>query len=104
MWIRDGAGYFFGPIFIHPEETEHEPTKMFYKKEVFLSNLEEACPMTCIIGSLNFPHDPHSAEKMKKIFARVLFLFFCREMYRVVLQRIPVMSANGSPRRGCPAL
>ncbi|XP_078804069.1 protein polybromo-1 isoform X3 [Oryzias latipes] len=50
MWIRDGAGYFFGPIFIHPEETEHEPTKMFYKKEVFLSNLEETCPMTCIIG------------------------------------------------------
>uniref|UniRef100_A0A3Q3XI85 Protein polybromo-1 n=1 Tax=Mola mola TaxID=94237 RepID=A0A3Q3XI85_MOLML len=50
MWIRDGAGYFFGPIFIHPEETEHEPTKMFYKKEVFLSNLEETCPMTCTIG------------------------------------------------------
>ncbi|XP_078139495.1 protein polybromo-1-like isoform X3 [Centroberyx gerrardi] len=50
MWMRDGAAYFFGPIFIHPEETEHEPTKMFYKKEVFLSNLEEACPMTCIIG------------------------------------------------------
>uniref|UniRef100_A0AAQ4NYX8 Protein polybromo-1 n=1 Tax=Gasterosteus aculeatus aculeatus TaxID=481459 RepID=A0AAQ4NYX8_GASAC len=50
MWMRDGAGYFFGPIFIHPEETEHEPTKMFYKKEVFLSNLEETCPMTCIMG------------------------------------------------------
>ncbi|XP_056130864.1 protein polybromo-1-like [Lampris incognitus] len=50
MWVRDGAAYFFGPIFIHPEETEHEPTKMFYKKEVFLSNLEEACPMTCIVG------------------------------------------------------
>ncbi|KAJ3603207.1 hypothetical protein NHX12_030950 [Muraenolepis orangiensis] len=50
MWMRDGAAYFFGPIFIQPEETEHEPTKMFYKKEVFLSNLEEACPMTCIIG------------------------------------------------------
>ncbi|CAL8336920.1 unnamed protein product [Lota lota] len=50
MWVRDGAAYFFGPIFIHPEETEHEPTKMFYKKEVFLSNLEEACPMTCVIG------------------------------------------------------
>lgn len=68
MWIRDGAGYFFGPIFIHPEETEHEPTKMFYKKEVFLSNLEEACPMTCIIGSRNFPHHPHRTETMKKIF------------------------------------
>ncbi|XP_060060493.1 protein polybromo-1 isoform X26 [Erinaceus europaeus] len=50
VWVRDGAAYFYGPIFIHPEETEHEPTKMFYKKEVFLSNLEEACPMTCILG------------------------------------------------------
>uniref|UniRef100_A0A8D0Y393 Protein polybromo-1 n=2 Tax=Sus scrofa TaxID=9823 RepID=A0A8D0Y393_PIG len=50
VWVRDGAAYFFGPIFIHPEETEHEPTKMFYKKEVFLSNLEETCPMTCILG------------------------------------------------------
>ncbi|XP_058229017.1 protein polybromo-1 isoform X4 [Hemibagrus wyckioides] len=50
MWVRDGAAYFFGPIFIYPEETEHEPTKMFYKKEVFLSNLEETCPMTCITG------------------------------------------------------
>ncbi|XP_075039190.1 protein polybromo-1 isoform X2 [Mixophyes fleayi] len=50
MWLRDGAAYFFGPIFIHPEETIHEPTKMFYKKEMFLSNLEETCPMTCILG------------------------------------------------------
>ncbi|XP_056606177.1 polybromo 1, like isoform X1 [Triplophysa dalaica] len=50
MWVRDEAAFFFGPIFIHPEETEHEPTKMFYKREVFLSNLEETCPMTCISG------------------------------------------------------
>nr|XP_033782116.1 protein polybromo-1 isoform X7 [Geotrypetes seraphini] len=50
MWVRDGAAYFFGPIFIHPEETEHEPTKMFYKKEMFLSNLEETCPMSCVLG------------------------------------------------------
>lgn len=50
MWVRDEAAFFFGPIFIHPEETEHEPTKMFYKREVFLSSLEETCPMTCISG------------------------------------------------------
>uniref|UniRef100_A0A673YIP4 Protein polybromo-1 n=1 Tax=Salmo trutta TaxID=8032 RepID=A0A673YIP4_SALTR len=50
LWVRDGAAFFFGPIFIHPEETGHEPTRMFYKREVFLSNVEEACPMTCIIG------------------------------------------------------
>uniref|UniRef100_A0A4W3HMH9 Protein polybromo-1 n=1 Tax=Callorhinchus milii TaxID=7868 RepID=A0A4W3HMH9_CALMI len=50
MWVRNGAAYFFGPIFIHPEETEHEPTKMFYKKEVFLSNVEETCTMSCILG------------------------------------------------------
>uniref|UniRef100_A0A8C7UUD5 Protein polybromo-1 n=1 Tax=Oncorhynchus mykiss TaxID=8022 RepID=A0A8C7UUD5_ONCMY len=50
LWVRDGAAFFFGPIFIHPEETGHEPTRMFYKREVFLSNVEEACPMTCVIG------------------------------------------------------
>ncbi|XP_030633030.1 polybromo 1, like [Chanos chanos] len=50
LWVKDGAAFFFGPIFIYPEETEHEPTKMFYKREVFLSNLEETCPLTCILG------------------------------------------------------
>lgn len=67
--MRDGAGYFFGPIFIHPEETEHEPTKMFYKKEVFLSNLEETCPMTCIIGTFTFviwQEVRHKANKIAK--------------------------------------
>lgn len=46
--------FFFGPIFIHPEETDHEPTKMFYKREVFLSHLEETLPMTCVIGTVLF--------------------------------------------------
>ncbi|XP_072238136.1 polybromo 1, like isoform X3 [Leuresthes tenuis] len=50
LWVHNGAALFFGPIFIHPEETEHEPTKMFYKREVFLSHLEETLPMTCVIG------------------------------------------------------
>ncbi|XP_040015552.1 polybromo 1, like isoform X3 [Xiphias gladius] len=50
LWEQKGTTFFFGPIFIHPEETEHEPTKMFYKREVFLSHLEETLPMTCVIG------------------------------------------------------
>uniref|UniRef100_A0A7N8X2U4 Protein polybromo-1 n=1 Tax=Mastacembelus armatus TaxID=205130 RepID=A0A7N8X2U4_9TELE len=50
LWVQNGMTLFFGPIFIHPEETEHEPTKMFYKREVFLSHLEEILPMTCVIG------------------------------------------------------
>ncbi|XP_035517884.1 polybromo 1, like isoform X2 [Morone saxatilis] len=50
LWLQNGTTLFFGPIFIHPEETEHEPTKMFYKREVFLSHLEETLPMTCVIG------------------------------------------------------
>lgn len=54
MWEQDGVAFFFGPIFIHPEETEHEPTKMFYQREVFLSNLEETSPMMCILGT-NLP-------------------------------------------------
>ncbi|XP_068598056.1 protein polybromo-1-like [Brachionichthys hirsutus] len=50
LWMQNGTVFFFGPLFIHPEETQHEPTKMFYKKEVFLSHLEETLPMTCVIG------------------------------------------------------
>lgn len=50
LWVQNGETFFFGPIFIHPEETEHEPTKMFYKREVFLSHLEETLPMTCVLG------------------------------------------------------
>lgn len=50
LWVQTGTVFFFGPIFIHPEETQHEPTKMFYKKEVFLSSLEETLPITCVTG------------------------------------------------------
>ncbi|KAM4582070.1 polybromo 1, like isoform 3-T3 [Fundulus diaphanus] len=50
LWVQNGTAFFFGPIFIHPEETEHEPTKMFYKREVFLSHREETLPMSCVIG------------------------------------------------------
>uniref|UniRef100_S4R748 Protein polybromo-1 n=1 Tax=Petromyzon marinus TaxID=7757 RepID=S4R748_PETMA len=48
---KDGRVWFFGPFFIPPEDTEHEPTKMFYKKEVFLSTVEETCTMDTIIGA-----------------------------------------------------
>ncbi|XP_061428677.1 LOW QUALITY PROTEIN: protein polybromo-1 [Lethenteron reissneri] len=47
---KDGRVWFFGPFFIPPEDTEHEPTKMFYKKEVFLSTVEETCTMDTVIG------------------------------------------------------
>ncbi|XP_049589991.1 protein polybromo-1 isoform X1 [Syngnathus scovelli] len=50
LWVQNGTTFFFGPIFIHPEETAHEPTKMFYKREVFLSHLEETLSMKCVIG------------------------------------------------------
>uniref|UniRef100_A0A8C5H8V9 Protein polybromo-1 n=1 Tax=Gouania willdenowi TaxID=441366 RepID=A0A8C5H8V9_GOUWI len=50
LWVHNGKTFFLGPIFIRPEETAHEPTKMFYKKEVFLHHLEETLPMTCVIG------------------------------------------------------
>uniref|UniRef100_A0A3B3YBW4 Protein polybromo-1 n=1 Tax=Poecilia mexicana TaxID=48701 RepID=A0A3B3YBW4_9TELE len=50
LWVQNGTTFLFGPIFIHPEETEHEPTKMFYKREVFLSHREETLPMSCVMG------------------------------------------------------
>lgn len=50
VWVWDGVVYFYGFIFIYLEEMEYEFIKMFYKKEVFLSNLEEICFMICIFG------------------------------------------------------
>ncbi|XP_014669856.1 PREDICTED: protein polybromo-1-like [Priapulus caudatus] len=51
MWTdQSGDPYFHGPWFIHPAEVDHEPTKMFYKREVFLSSVEDTNPMLSITG------------------------------------------------------
>uniref|UniRef100_A0A672IFW4 Protein polybromo-1 n=1 Tax=Salarias fasciatus TaxID=181472 RepID=A0A672IFW4_SALFA len=54
LWVQNGATFFFGPIFIHPEETEHEPTKMFYKREkhLLMDLILPACsPGKCMVSS-----------------------------------------------------
>nr|XP_054751063.1 protein polybromo-1-like isoform X1 [Lytechinus pictus] len=51
IWkIASGETFFFGPVFIHPSETVHPPTKMFYQNEVFLSCVEESYGMIHILG------------------------------------------------------
>uniref|UniRef100_A0A8C4QAN4 Polybromo 1 n=1 Tax=Eptatretus burgeri TaxID=7764 RepID=A0A8C4QAN4_EPTBU len=51
LWMdKEGHVFFFGPVFIHPEETKHEPTKMFYRKEVFLSTIEDTFSMDRVLG------------------------------------------------------
>nr|XP_026244347.1 protein polybromo-1 [Urocitellus parryii] len=95
VWVRDGAAYFYGPIFIHPEETEHEPTKMFYKKEVFLSNLEETCPMTCILEFSVLQSTPKSAkgsakkEGSKRKINMSGYILFSSEMRAVIKAQHP---------------
>ncbi|XP_070557674.1 protein polybromo-1-like isoform X3 [Ptychodera flava] len=51
MWKdSNGDPWFHGPWYVHPSETEHQPTRMFYKNEVFLSSIEDTNPMRSISG------------------------------------------------------
>lgn len=42
--------WFHGPWFVHPDEVEHLPTRMFYHNEVFQSNIQDTNPMRSVIG------------------------------------------------------
>ncbi|CAH1167174.1 unnamed protein product [Phyllotreta striolata] len=51
IWeTKDGKCYFRGPWFISPSEVPHNPNRMFYKNEIFLSSLEDVSPIVSIIG------------------------------------------------------
>ncbi|XP_046573937.1 protein polybromo-1-like isoform X7 [Haliotis rubra] len=45
-----GDPFFSGPWFVCPTEIEHSPTRLFYKREVFLSSIEDTNPLRSIIG------------------------------------------------------
>ena len=48
--IYSGSAFFHGPWFVHPIEVEHSPTRLFYKREVFRSSIEDTNPMLSIQG------------------------------------------------------
>lgn len=89
--MQNGTTFFFGPIFIHPEETVHEPTKMFYKREVFLSHLEETLPMTCVIGAVLIP-DKDSISIMCPFLPAPFF--FCGYCFVFVIDPVFVLSGK----------
>ncbi|XP_072181869.1 protein polybromo-1-like [Diadema setosum] len=47
---RNGDLYFFGPVFIHPSETVHPPTRLFFQNEIFLSSMETSYHITQVLG------------------------------------------------------
>uniref|UniRef100_L7M5U2 Protein polybromo-1 n=1 Tax=Rhipicephalus pulchellus TaxID=72859 RepID=L7M5U2_RHIPC len=51
MWMdREGNGFFHGPWFVLPSEIQHQPSRVFYRQEVFLSSIEDTNPLLSIIG------------------------------------------------------
>lgn len=48
--------YFYGPWFVRPVEVEHAPTRLFFKREVFLSSIEDTNPMHSIMGKCSVQH------------------------------------------------
>lgn len=51
--------WFRGPWFVRVKEVQHVPTKMFYEREVFMSNIQDTNPMRSIIRkcAVLFPTD-----------------------------------------------
>ncbi|XP_050414822.1 protein polybromo-1 isoform X3 [Patella vulgata] len=52
----EGMYYFSGPWFVRPEEIQHSPTRLFYKREVFLSSIDDTNPMQSIIAKCSVLH------------------------------------------------
>uniref|UniRef100_F6Y9A9 HMG box domain-containing protein n=4 Tax=Ciona intestinalis TaxID=7719 RepID=F6Y9A9_CIOIN len=51
LWTdMNGNVWFHGPWFVRPESTEHEPTRMFFKNELFLSSIEDTVLMSDVTG------------------------------------------------------
>ncbi|XP_078487120.1 protein polybromo-1 isoform X1 [Ciona intestinalis] len=51
LWTdMSGNVWFHGPWFVRPESTEHEPTRMFFKNELFLSSVEDTVLMSDVTG------------------------------------------------------
>ncbi|XP_071082321.1 protein polybromo-1-like isoform X6 [Haliotis cracherodii] len=57
IWTSStGDPFFSGPWFVCPTEIEHSPTRLFYKREVFLSSIEDTNPLRSIIGKCSVLH------------------------------------------------
>ncbi|XP_078668227.1 protein polybromo-1-like isoform X1 [Branchiostoma floridae x Branchiostoma belcheri] len=51
MWVdANSEPWFHGQWFIYPSETDHNPTRLFYKNEIFLTSMEESKSMRTILG------------------------------------------------------
>ncbi|KAF4526534.1 hypothetical protein B566_EDAN005901 [Ephemera danica] len=51
VWVnKDGEQFFKGPWFVPPSEIPHEPSRLFYKQELFLSSLEDSHSLNDILG------------------------------------------------------
>ncbi|XP_040572090.1 protein polybromo-1 isoform X2 [Lepeophtheirus salmonis] len=51
MWTNaEGMAYFYGAWYVTPSEVPHNPTQMFYKREVFLSTISDINPLLSVVG------------------------------------------------------
>lgn len=50
MFCSSSKCYFKGPWLLMPTEVPHTPTKLFYKQELFLSNVDGTHPIVAIVG------------------------------------------------------
>ncbi|XP_072395863.1 protein polybromo-1 isoform X2 [Diabrotica undecimpunctata] len=95
IWeTKDGKCYFRGPWFLSPSDIPHNPTRLFYKQEVFLSSLEDASPIVSIIGKC------HVLELTDWVVYRVTEIpepdvYICASMYDEISKQLRKLPPGG---------
>ncbi|XP_056638138.1 protein polybromo-1 isoform X1 [Diorhabda sublineata] len=95
IWeTKDGKCYFRGPWFIQPTDIPHNPTRLFYKQEVFLSSLEETSPIVSIIGKC------HVLELSDWVIYRPTEIpesdvYICASMYDEINKQVKKLTPGG---------
>ncbi|CAG9839830.1 unnamed protein product [Diabrotica balteata] len=95
IWeTKDGKCYFRGPWFLSPSDIPHNPTRLFYKQEVFLSSLEDASPIVSIIGKC------HVLELTDWVVYRVTEIpepdvYICASMYDEINKQLRKLPPGG---------
>ena len=50
LFHRSGEGYVSGPVFMYPHQVDHQPTRLFYKNELFKSDTDNQAKLSELAG------------------------------------------------------
>nr|CAB3264682.1 protein polybromo-1 [Phallusia mammillata] len=86
LWTDShGNVWLHGPWFVRPTSVEHEPTRMFYKNELFLSSVEDTFPIAEVVGKcLVMAHKDYCACRPTELPEKDIYLYESRYADKII--------------------